>query len=57
MTAKTVCGGMLADTSGYPSATYRGEQIYFRIPVCLRAFEQNPDTFMAGEIEHPLDKD
>lgn len=55
--AKTVCGGTLTDTSGYPSAIYRGEQIYFCIPACLRAFEKNPDAFMAGEIEHPLDED
>lgn len=57
VTAKTVCGGTLTDTSGYPSAIYRGEQVYFCIPACLRAFEQDPDAFMAGEIEHPLDED
>ena len=57
VTAKTVCGGTLTDTSGYPSAIYRGEQVYFCSPACLRAFEQDPDAFMAGEIEHPLDED
>lgn len=55
--AKTVCGGTLTDIRGYPSAIYRGEPVYFCIPACLRVFEQNPNAFMAGEIEHPLDDD
>lgn len=54
---KTVCGGKLKDTSGCPSAMYRGEQVYFCTRACLHAFEENPDLFMAGEIEHPLDPD
>lgn len=53
--AKTACGGKLEDTSGYPSAVYQGEQVYFCTRACLRVFEQDPDSFMAGEIEHPLD--
>ena len=32
---------------------YRGERIYFCTRACLRAFERDPDPFMAGEIEHP----
>lgn len=52
---KTVCGGILKDTTGYPTATYEGKQIYFCTRSCLQAFEQNPDAFIAGEIEHPLD--
>ena len=53
--AETVCGGKLKDPMGYPSAVYRGERIYFCTRACLRVFEENPDAFMAGEIEHPLD--
>jgi len=55
--AQTVCGGKLKDTTGYPSAAYRGEQIYFCTRACLRVFEQAPDPFMAGEIEHPTQED
>ena len=52
--AKTACGGKLKDTIGYPSTIYRGEQVYFCTRACLSVFEQNPDPFMAGEIEHPI---
>lgn len=55
--AQTVCGGKLKDTTGYPSAMYRGERVYFCTRACLRVFEQDPDAFMAGEIEHPIDED
>ena len=53
--AKTACGGKLKDPTNFPSAIYCDEQIYFCTIVCLCAFEQNPDPFMAGEIEHPMD--
>lgn len=53
----TACGGKLKDPTNYPSAEYRGERVYFCTRACLRAFEQNPDAFMAGEVEHPLDGD
>jgi YHS domain-containing protein len=53
--AETACGGTLKNTDGYPSATYRGERIYFCTQACLNVFEQNPDEFMAGKIAHPLD--
>ena len=52
--AKTACGGKLKDTAGFPDAVYHGEQVYFCTRACLHAFEQNPDAFMAGEIEHPI---
>lgn len=54
---KTACGGKLKDPTRYPSADYRGEQIYFCTRACLRVFEQNPDAFMAGDVEHPLEED
>lgn len=54
---KTVCGGALKDPSKYPSAIYRGEWVYFCTRACLRVFEQDPDPFMAGQVEHPLDED
>lgn len=53
--AKTACGGKLKDPKDFPSAMYRGERIYFCTRACLRVFEQDPDPFMAGEVEHPLD--
>ena len=50
---KTACGGKLKDPMHYPRAMYRGERIYFCTQACLRVFEQDPNPFMAGEIEHP----
>jgi len=54
---KTACGGNLKEPAKYPSAIYRGEIIYFCTRACLRVFEQNPDAFMAGDVEHPTEKD
>jgi YHS domain-containing protein len=54
---KTACGGKLKDPTKYPSADYRGEQVYFCTRACLRVFEQDPDAFMAGDMEHPLEED
>jgi YHS domain-containing protein len=36
---------------------YEGERLYFCTRACLRVFEENPEPFIAGEIEHPLDDD
>jgi YHS domain-containing protein len=54
---QTVCGGKIKDPRNYPSAVYRGEPVYFCTRACLRAFESDPERFMAGEIEHPLDEE
>jgi YHS domain-containing protein len=54
---KTACGGNLKDPTKYPSAMYRGERVYFCSKACLHVFRQNPDRFMAGDIEHPIDND
>jgi YHS domain-containing protein len=51
--AITVCGGRIKDPNIYPNALYHGERVYFCTRACLRAFEADPDPFMAGEIEHP----
>ena len=55
--AKTVCGGKIKYSAGFPSTVYKGERVYFCTRACLRVFEENPDPFMAGEVEHPLDDD
>ena len=55
--AKTVCGGKIKNTADFPSAIYEGEQLYFCTRACLRVFEENPEPFIAGEIDHPLDED
>ena len=52
---KTVCGGKIKDPSKYPSVVYRGEEIYFCTQACLEIFLLDPDPFIAGEIEHPLE--
>jgi len=54
---KTACGGSIKDPSEYPSAGFHGERIYFCTRACLRAFEQSPDAFIAGEVEHPIEED
>jgi YHS domain-containing protein len=54
---QTACGGVIKDPTKYPSAEYHGKQVYFCTNACLRVFEQAPDQFMAGEIEHPLEDD
>jgi len=54
---KSGCGGKFKDPENYPSAIYRGERIYFCTRACLRVFEQDPDPFMAGEVEHPTEED
>jgi YHS domain-containing protein len=54
---KTVCGGVIKDPENYPSAIYHGERLYFCTHACLRVFEQNPDPFLAGNVEHPLEEE
>jgi len=53
----SACGGKLDEPEKYPSAEYQGKRVYFCTRACLRAFEQDPDKFMAGEIEHPEEDD
>jgi YHS domain-containing protein len=53
LVAKTACGGEVDNPGEFPSTIYRGEQVYFCMRACLRVFQQDPDAFMAGEIEHP----
>lgn len=53
----TVCGGQLRNADGCPSAMYRGRRVYFCTLACQRAFEVDPDRFMAGEIKHPTGDD
>jgi len=53
----TACGGKLTDPENYPSAEYKDRRVYFCNLACLRAFEENSDGFMNGEVEHPLGDD
>ena len=53
---KTACGGNLKDPTNYPKAVYRGTDVYFCTLACLRAFEEDPDPFMAGDMKHPIQK-
>lgn len=54
---ETACGGSIQDPNLYPSALYQGKRVYFCLKACLRAFDEAPDAFMRGEIEHPTDED
>ena len=54
---RTACGGTIKDPTKYPSADYRGETIYFCTRACLRVFKEDPNAFMAGEVEHPTEED
>ena len=53
----TACGGKLKDASGYSSALYAGETVYFCTRACLRVFEEDAEAFMLGEVEHPAEED
>ena len=53
----SVCGGKLDEPEKYPSAEYKGQHVYFCNQACLRAFEKDPDRFIAGEIDHPEEED
>ena len=55
--AVTACGGKISDPDRYPGALYRERQVHFCTRACLRAFEADPDRFMAGEIEHPTEEE
>ncbi len=52
----TACGGQLREAGDHPSVEYRGQRIWFCHRACLLVFETDPDRFMAGEIEHPLEE-
>ncbi len=52
---KSACGGLLKDPSRYPSDTFNGARVYFCTIACRKVFLENPEAFMAGEVEHPLD--
>ena len=52
---ETVCGSEIPDPQNYPSAEYRGERVYFCTAACLRVFKDEPDRFIAGEIDHPTE--
>ena len=54
---KTACGSKLKDSEDLPSAIYHSKRVYFCNLACLRAFENSPDPFMAGKIEHPCEED
>ena len=56
-TAVTACGGTVKNPERYPSADFHGEKVIFCTPACLRAFESDPERFMTGEIEHPVDEE
>ncbi len=53
----TACGGEINNPQDYPSAVFQGRQVYFCNKACLRAFEQDPERFMAGEIDHPIEEE
>ncbi|HSO11286.1 MAG TPA: hypothetical protein VLT51_02845 [Anaerolineales bacterium] len=52
--ALTACSGTLTDPGNHPGVDYDGKRVYFCNPACLRVFEENPDGFMNGEVDHPL---
>lgn len=54
---KTACGGFIKDSSRYPSAEFHGETIFFCTQACLDVFLKDPEPFMAGDVEHPLNEE
>jgi YHS domain-containing protein len=53
----TVCGGLLDPNVPTIEAEYNGQTYLFCTRGCLRAFWSNPEDFLAGMIEHPIDED
>jgi len=53
----TACGNKINDPERYPTALFQGKRVYFCSQACRRAFESDPDGFMAGKVEHPNDED
>jgi YHS domain-containing protein len=51
---RTACGGTLKNPTNYPKSVYKGREVYFCTLACFRAFENDPDPFMAGEVKHPI---
>jgi YHS domain-containing protein len=52
--AKTACGGTLKNTDGWVRAIYQGKLVYFCSESCLQVFQQHPDDFISGTIDHPM---
>ncbi|HKZ84391.1 MAG TPA: YHS domain-containing protein [Anaerolineae bacterium] len=52
---QTVCGGLLEPDAPAIEAEYNGQTYTFCTRGCLRAFWSNPEDFLAGKIEHPID--
>ena len=40
----TACNGYILYEEGTPSAIYKGKRVYFCLPSCLKAFEDDPRT-------------
>lgn len=53
--AKTACGGILKSTDGWPRAIYQGKLVYFCSESCLQVFQQHPNDFISGKIDHPIE--
>jgi len=53
----TACGGKIKDPGKFPSTMFEGKRVYFCTRACLSAFESDPERFMTGEIEHPIEND
>ena len=53
----SVCGGILKNPEKYPSVIFKDERLYFCMRACLRVFEQDPQAFLDGEVEHPFEED
>ena len=53
----TACGGKLREPGDHPSVEIRCRRVYFCRKACQRVYETDPERFMAGKIEHPLEED
>ena len=49
MTKDPVCGMEVEPTRAAATSEYRGETIYFCAPGCKRAFDQDPERYLAGQ--------
>jgi YHS domain-containing protein len=53
----SACGGNFDEPRDHPFADYKGRRIYFCTKACKRVFDQDPEKFMSGKVEHPIEED
>lgn len=51
MAKDPVCGMEVEETKAAATSTYKGQTYYFCSPGCKRAFDKDPENYIAGAAE------